>query len=234
MHMPKTGGAALKRSLIARFGEKRCILDQGPPQLQKMRAHRPRLRYWTALINGHVEMCGPGPEDDGWVEKRVRTYERHFRRVAEAQDIQVVAGHGDYGRLSWLIPDDKTFVFFRDPVERVISQYHHQCRKENVAPGVSVLEWASESPMRANVQSRIVKGLDLDKAFVGITERYEESVSRLNDRWPHLRLEIVEANVNPDKTIRAHYALEPEVRAELERLNADDSALYERALKRYV
>jgi hypothetical protein len=164
-------------------------------------------------------------------EKNGRALDRAaLKKLVREENIQIIGGHAPYRDMAWLIPPERTLVFFRDPVERVVSSHSMGVRRKGLTLGL--MEWARH-PNQMNKQSRLVAGLDLDKAFVGITEHYNESIERLMARWPHLRLQPQTNNVNPDKPMGARYKIDPSVRAELERLNADDMELYERVRKLY-
>jgi hypothetical protein len=232
LHLPKTGGTTLLRAFEASLGDQ-CVFLRKAPLPRSWRRLRRRGRSYRRPDNkkGVIVLVDEIKDRES------------FRAVT--QDTLAVLGHGRYKLLSWLIPPERTFVFFRDPVERVVSRYYHLRRSEKNRAEVgelSLLEWArlertvnfrSKVIDGRNWQSQMTTGLDLDKAFVGVTEHFDESVKRLNERWPHLRLQPREHNVNPDKTLGARYDLDPSVRAEIEKLNADDMALYERVRKLY-
>ena len=156
-----------------------------------------------------------------------------MRAALDRRQVAIIAGHGPYERLSWLVPAERTIVFFRDPVERVVSHYHHNNRVRRAAGmgpvGLPLVQWAADDRWR-NVQTQLTEGLDLDAAFIGVTERYAESVERLNRRFG-LRLRALPGNVNPSKRVGERYDLDHDTRAELLRLNELDIELYDRVVR---
>jgi hypothetical protein len=212
LHTHKVGGTSLRASFRARFGAQ-------------------ALLPWRELSEAQQELALDDPDT--------------FQQQLEAQGAHVVTAHLTYKQWPW--PAENVIVFFRDPVDRVVSHYYGRRRGavrragqglplkkvQEEAMRLSLREWTAQAPFRNN-QSKMTAGLDLDKAFVGITEHYDESVARLNERWPHLRLAPQASNVNPDKPVGTRYKIDPAFRAELERLNSEDMELYERVRKLYA
>jgi hypothetical protein len=153
-----------------------------------------------------------------------------LRAVLEQHGTKVISGHGVYTRLSWLVPPEQTIVFFRNPVDRVLSHHAAHLRKmvkESSPANLSLLEWA-QAPENCNLMTQLSEGLDLAKAFIGITEEYEESLQRLNARFG-LDLKMRHDHRNPKKK----YEIDSATREKLLDLNQRDVALYELA-KTYV
>jgi hypothetical protein len=135
----------------------------------------------------------------------------------DAEAARVVLGHFSFGLHRGLARETTYVTMLRDPVERVVSLYHHHLRFQDDTFGVisrqfTLAEFAS-LPEIANDQSRRLSGLDptsieasvvLHKArhnlhthfgFVGISERFDESVVLLSRmfNWPnvHYRSKLV-------------------------------------------
>lgn len=85
-----------------------------------------------------------------------------MRRALVRNGTKLIAGHGSYQRLAWLVPAERTIVFFREPVQQVVSQYEHNSRvrlERGQAPmPYTLLEWARREEWR-NVQTRTTGGL---------------------------------------------------------------------------
>ena len=138
----------------------------------------------------------------------------------------VITGHFLIGKYAHL---NRPFVtFFRDPVDRLISHYYwarDRFGAENI--GISLREFAERYP---NYMSYIIDH-DLNKiAFVGITERYEESVKKFS-RWSGSKPPKNVPRVHPGK-------YKPEDVSEEDRefiaeINGEDYDLYHNALERF-
>lgn len=215
LHIEKTAGSSLGHAFRRYFGP-RYVRDY-PNEGSRMLLPFLRLRPDGTRGPGYTPIIDP----DG------------MRAALEERGAAVIAGHGPFERLSWLVPAERTIVFLRDPVERVASQYFHNDRVRRAAgmPPIQLplIEWAADDRWR-NVQARNTEGLDLDAAFVGFTERYAESIERLNRRFG-LRLLAQHGNVNPKKRVGEMYDLDRDTRAELVRLNERDVELYDRLAK---
>ena len=115
----------------------------------------------------------------------------------------------------------------RDRIARVASEYKHFCRHNGFVG--SLLEFA-ERPRNQNLQTSMLAGAPLvDLAFLGISERYDDSLVVLQRRlgW---RIEPLVLNVNPEqKQLAGSYELSSEERRQLERWNESDLELYAKA-----
>jgi hypothetical protein len=157
----------------------------------------------------------------------------------EATGVRVMHGHAPAEWFREAIPEPSRYwTWLRDPVERVISAYYYlQSRTKRLtalaeengaeAPRDRVrgktLEQFARRPQHRDMQSRALSDFAIeDLGFVGITERFDESLDILG--LP--RLEGAGArNVN-----KARPEIEPRVRRLVAQCNAADVALYERAL----
>lgn len=144
-----------------------------------------------------------------------------------AADALVFTGHFSYHQYASLLAPFSTrwCVFLRDPVQRILSEHAHRQRHQGMQ--MSVEDFVSDQRY-ANMQSRLVRGLDLDDfAFVGISERYAESL-RLFEQQFGVGVENIEENVaRPD--LDAEHPCSSQLRALIETHNQPDIALYQRA-----
>lgn len=162
-------------------------------------------------------------DEDGNVSDKVG-----FRKAAVQRRVGFISGHHPYHQYSWLVPPESTIVFFRDPIQRVISDYDHHCRvrrRLRVPMDMSLLEFAAH-PAVKDIQSRRVEGLDLGKAFIGITERYAEDLARMRKRFG-LGLTEFRSNLNPRKERWTPYPLDEETGEKLRVIVLKDQKLYE-------
>lgn len=152
----------------------------------------------------------------------------------EAEGVRFLHGHGAFSTYAPAMPDPARYwTWLRDPVDRVVSSYHYH-RKRQEQPETAGrgpdkvagrdLAGFARALVNRNQQSRILAGAPIEAlGFVGITERFDQSLARLgltSDALPRAK------NVNrkrPDATL--------EERRLIAELNAADVALYEQALR---
>jgi len=207
VHIPKTAGTSFRKSLKAAYGNDEVVrldisLQTGEARLNEKKYEANDLPNGTRVVHGHFS-----PADV-------------LKRFPEAGGKQFI---------TWL----------RDPVERVISNYYYlekRLREELDEEGKnlnilqkmqrSLPEYARDEINR-NRQHKFLEGMPLeDFEFVGILEHYAEDLAELGLRLGWESVEEITVNV----TARKKPEVSEEIRAEIARLNADDMALYERAL----
>lgn len=142
------------------------------------------------------------------------------------------------------------FTFVRDPVERTLSHYYFYLRATNTAdaPRVSLEAFAHRGDMK-NYQTRwltsaagfqgspqqmleaAIDNLENRFFFVGITERFDESILMLQNllHWktPYY-FKVNEAKMRPRRD-----QIPPETLEQIKACNTLDQQLYEYALKRF-
>ena len=229
LHLPKTAGSTLKA----------CLWDE----------------YAIESAN-----------DDGWFHDGIYYFPSGFHKARRPRfgratraalardDLRAVTGHFWFG-VHRHVPRPSVYVtLLREPVERVVSLYHHILRAggeryhdEVVARGASLEEFVSTFGCREvdNDQTRRIAGVEppfgevdaavLERAkrnlrgfaFVGLTERFDESLVALKRRLGWEYVLYLPALVNRDRPALA--ALPPAAVAAIEAHNEHDRALYEYA-----
>ena len=200
LHVPKTGGTSLGKA------SKEALGDQSFKE--KGRGTDPRLLL-------HLRTTGKG--------RWVLGDKEGARRCLEEADARFIWGHGEYSKWSWLVPAERTIVIFRDPIQRIVSQYQHRLRIASQTgrhPG-PFDDFAKE---HHNRHSRDVEDLDLSKACVGFTDHFEETVARVNRRFG-FEFETIRHNANPYRPAGAQYDVDSDTEAFLRELNAEDYRL---------
>lgn len=157
-HIPKTAGTSFRYALEASFGN-RLYLDYG--------------------------------DRVGWSGDQAETW-RRGRGLPEAiksDSIEVIHGHFYLKKYLDIDRDTAMVTFLREPIDRVISNYRflyenpqidHPLVKEFHQELPTLLEWAN-LPQARDLQSKVLNGCHIEKlAFVGITERYRESLLRFD------------------------------------------------------
>ncbi len=144
-------------------------------------------------------------------DKALEYVQRAGQRVSADPRNFALKAHMPFGFHRYFPPDARYITFLRDPIERAISNYYHEARKLIQRDQVPLLArpediLASKRPHLDNLQTRFLSGAEnpftvaatndlLEHAkenlrdrftFVGITERFDESLLVLNAifGWP--------------------------------------------------
>jgi hypothetical protein len=200
IHVPKTAGTSFRVAAEELF-QRRVLRDYG--------RHSPET---SQEILEHI-------------------YERPDRqallRAISAGKHRMLCGHLRFLDYADITSHESTLLFLRDPVQRVISEYHHHARLYQFR---GTLTEFAELPRERNKQWKMARGLDLGRAgLIGLSEYYEESLRLLSERLG-LALSRLQLNRNPSKpSPGARYEVSAEQSEHLRRLNAKDLSLYRRA-----
>ena len=142
----------------------------------------------------------------------------------ELCSFRVICGHiglQKYLKLSGL-PCCLTFV--REPLQRSFSAYQHARRLQGYQG--TLKEYVAK---QGDLQTKLLSGLPLEAlAFVGISERYLESLQLLKAQFPELELVEFRENVNEVKQDE-FYQFNSEEEQLLREHNQQDLQLYEKA-----
>lgn len=199
VHIPKTAGTSLRHGVAEFLGKKRLVLDYGPKQ--------------TATSELVQRWC--------YQESRPEK----FRAAFDSRGKKFLSGHIRLADYVGGFDLDNVAVFLRDPVQRVISEYRHYVRHYGYERS---LEEFAETAVFQNKQARALAGVPLQRlGLVGLAERYEESLARLNS---HFGWQVPSRNVNMGrKQLSDSYQVDKTTRRLLEQNNPLDLALYKSA-----
>lgn len=170
---------------------------------------------------------------------------------ASAERLRLIAGHVSYGLHERLPYGCVYFSMMRDPVDRVLSAYHHILRTNERAAGQSLPRiFESKRKLLDNHQTRILSGhdpdfggctadmlweavenIERDVAFVGIMERFAESTARLGEIFGWRTTSGEKINVNPQRRDAGKFAAS-EIGL-IEDHNRYDIMLYRWVVRRY-
>lgn len=131
-----------------------------------------------------------------------------------------IIGHFPVRKYINLSSADRVIIFVREPSERVISEYKHHTRHANYTG--SLLDFA-KLPQNKNKMHRYLRGVPWSMlGFIGISERYDESLTLLNKRF-NLAVTHDSLNKSPENQQVDVYS---EQRSALKQLNHLDYRLY--------
>ncbi|MEM7717849.1 MAG: sulfotransferase family 2 domain-containing protein [Pseudomonadota bacterium] len=212
VHIRKCAGTSLRDSLKAAFGP-RVLFDYGD----------------------HI--------GSSWPTSLARRKQRQTAAQANAAGLRtaydLIHGHFYRRKYSFLGDGHASITMLRDPVERVLSNYHYLKRRPDRrnpdalivnALGFSLTEFARH-PDNRNMQSQVLETSDLSEfAAVGLVERYEESLAAFSTVCGVSLAAGPPQNVNQGG--RSDYVLSAAERAVIENNNLADLRLYDVARRR--
>ncbi len=213
VHVPKTAGLSFLEVLKGQFGSG-LVIDTDFPELTIHYAHlRP--------VYPRISLALPD----------------------EREGIRCVHAHAKATTLRRLFPTAQMAIWFREPLQRCLSHYHHLRRVSawvrftglRLVPRQVGLRVFMRLPEVRNYYGRVLDGLPLEAFdFVGITERFDESVALYRrllggdaDGPPAAR-----RNTNPAQAGKA-YEPSDDLRQLFTELNQADLALYQAAVQRF-
>lgn len=198
VHIPKTAGTSFRRGAETYFSPERIVYDYGPN---------------AKATSPFVKESLHGDQPDFW----------QFRQALD--NPAMIVGHVPIARFVSLWGAGNTITFLREPLQRIASEYEHFVRNRDYKG--SFREFYLDPAMR-NRQRRALNGVNLEAiGFIGLTERYSESLEMLNDRFATCILEREENRGKP--RLEDKHEINKEDVAELERLNKRDIELYQYA-----
>lgn len=144
-----------------------------------------------------------------------------------------IQGHSTATTFAAIFPQRRLAIWFREPVERAVSEYHHNRRTQEETTNCSLEEFVYR-PGESNKHSLVLDGVSLDQIdFIGITEQYERSVELFARMFGVRPAALSPENVNPAKCLGARYELSPTDRRSVIDANQKDLVLYEQARRRF-
>lgn len=201
LHIPKTAGTSFRKSAEQYFG----------PQL---------------VLNDYGEQSSETSDDI-----RGALYDKQDMELLteKASTRKFLTGHFSLAKYREVFPDSPVVTFFRDPVERIISEYIHFATHYNFEGSLS--EFYHRKHFQ-NRQSRALSGaLPTDLDYYGITEDYENSLNGFNHRYA-TRFPLATLNRGKYDGGIKEIATPAEIE-EIKALNSDDIRIYNYALEHY-
>lgn len=153
VHIPKAAGTSFRSALEKYFGKSRVIRDYGP-----------HSESTSQVVYEHLYS---GEDAKGPAEL--------LKAIGDGT-ARILVGHFPIKRYAEYFEPQNIITFVREPLVRTCSEYLH--RINNMTFEGSFSDFV-QRPGYRNLQSRLLEGVS-EKAFVGITESYSESLGLIN------------------------------------------------------
>lgn len=156
LHIPKTAGTSLRVALQNEFGLPHIALD-----------------YWgqsdhtSSIVRQYLYQDKPSLGAGNLVQN------------LRATGCQALIGHFPFSKYGKFFLPSEVIAFVREPLVRCCSEYLHKRRHDKFEGAFSEF---IENPRNQNVQAKMLNGHH-PESFIGITERYADSLSLLNKRF---------------------------------------------------
>lgn len=197
VHIPKTAGTSFRISLASELGASSIQWDYGT-----------HSSYTSDLVQQYV-----------YHNKTIDDFLLHMRE----SNIKAIAGHFHAQKYVPPISLDNVISFVREPIARTLSNYRHYKREFSYE---GTLAEFLQTPGACNVMSRYFNGLPWPMfGFIGISERYDESLALLNDKFGWSLTEK-KLNTAPAKQVKITQPSPQEMEL-LKEANAEDLSLYD-------
>ncbi len=159
--------------------------------------------------------------------------------------VSVIHGHLHYKHIAEIHKKhhSKIIAWFRDPVDRVISNYYYMIGRVNeigkehpqyAKRDHNLIEYAYDSV--PNKMTKCLKGIDLEELFFfGFQESFDEDVKVLGKllKWeksiPNVHINTASSMNSWEKAPTPRSRITKEIKEEIARINEVDIQLYERA-----
>lgn len=201
IHVPKTAGTSFRKAAEKYFGSSNVCYDYAPHSSET---------------------------SDIIIESIYRQKDfLDFFYYCVKNNKRFLSGHVSANKYIDFFGCRNSVVFFRDPIQRIISEYHHFVRVNGYSGDFKSFY---TKPHFIDRQKKILSGVPLTVlGFVGLTEKYLDSLHQINDRYeadiPNLELNRGRSSTDEE------YSLDPDVLDELKRLNHDDIRLYQQCVE---
>ncbi|QIL89859.1 hypothetical protein GNX18_08920 [Microbulbifer sp. SH-1] len=197
VHIPKTAGTSFRLAADSFFGRTNVCRDYGPKSPETSHI----VKQWVIEAQ------------DKWL----------FKKAFERSGYRLLTGHFHASAYSPLFGTCRMITFVREPLQRLVSEYKHMVRNYGYEKS---FEDFYRAPHNINRQQRILGQQQwASLGFIGLTERYDESLQLLRRKYkldiPNLRENLGRAG------LAERYEIPAAQEQELRHLNAEDIALYD-------
>lgn len=203
VHVPKTAGTSFRHALVHQLGAEALALDYGP-----------KAKETSPLVKQLVYETPDIPR---------------LRQAMIDAGLKVLCGHVPADRYADVFGRRNLLVIVRDPIQRLVSEYQHFRRHHGETRGF--LEFFRDNRF-VDHQVRMAGAVaPADYGFVGVTERYAETVAAANRQYGW-NLPVVQVNLGRP-SLNTAYRLEPALEAEVAELNRLDLEFYQAAVAEF-
>ena len=156
VQIPHSAGTALRLAACRHWGSSRIVSDHGPGN-----------RYTS-----------PAVEELIYLEQDFH----RFKEFLQQQDIALLTSSQPLNGLRRIFPASNLITFVSNPIDRLLKSFQQEENSSKLT-NANFLKFC-QRPDNQNVQSRYLKTLPLELyGFVGISERYSESLELLNAQF---------------------------------------------------
>lgn len=207
LHVPKTGGSAVRTALVRACRNRRVLFDYGAEEKQTTPALREAL-YGDGRTAGGLSL----------------------RRQLDDRRGLLLIGHFHAQKYWDAFHPDSFVTFLRDPIDRLISEYNHYVERY----GADLeLEAFIETRRFSRHVTDLFRGVDpAEFGFVGFTETFEDDLRALSQRLGRPLVGVRENEGAYDPAVREK-ASDPDFRRRVRRFVSADHDLYRRLRNRY-
>ncbi len=203
VHIPKTAGTSFRKAAEIYYGLQETCKDYGVESKETY-----QIVHDLILKN-----------QDPW----------NFKKKFTEAGYNFFSGHVQARQYIHVFNIENTVTFFRDPLQRINSEYFHFV---NYNSYINNLREFYTTETFINKQSKMLQGIPWSAlGFVGITERYDESLNLFNNQFG-VDFPIFQENLGKENITEKH-KINPEQERELRELNAEDIQLYEQACRHF-
>ena len=207
LHVPKTGGTAVRNALVRAAGARAVLYDYGGHSEETS----PQIR--AALYADGVDAAGVVPDD--------------LRDRLEAPHGVLLSGHFQAAKYWGQFHPESFVTFLRDPVDRIVSEYNHLVRHRGLEQTLD--DFVSRSRHRRHL-TYLFRDVDpLAFGFVGFTDSFEADITALA-RIVGAPLAVARENEGSYDPALVERLADPDYREWIRRKLGNDAKLY-RALK---
>ena len=200
IHIPKTAGTSFREAAIRQWGQHRVWSDYGDTE------HTSKVV--RDLVHRKSDYFG-------------------FQQHLHESRIRLLSGHAPVRYFRRIFPAAQLVTLLRDPIERTLSHYNTARTKQGYSDS---FEAFCNIPEHQNVQSRYLEQLPIELiGFVGITERYAQSVAMFNRMYAQ-KLKVMTLNLHRESNVDTTTTLNEQGLEIATAINQQDLQLYRTAL----
>lgn len=197
MHIPKTAGTSFRTAARDFYKRRNILRDYG--------------------------------EDSELTSQEIMQFIYNNKDVAKLREAslsyKLITGHFPAAKYKNIFTDAPIVTFVRDPVERVVSHYHHLC--SSIGLKCSLRDFYLKKQYQ-NSQAQLLEGVPFSEmGFVGVTDLYEKSLALFNNKYG-TKLEYLEMNKGK-YTVSKKPSISQDEKEEIAHLNKIDMELYQLA-----